>query len=138
MNPRAMLVAAPLVGAVVAALAACGDDDGDGDGSAGLSEEARRGAEIADDNGCTACHRSGGAASSFDNLYGSTVELDDGTTVVADDDYLTRSITDPGADVVAGFAVSMPDNDLDDGEVAAVVAYIRELGTATDASNASG
>ena len=31
-----------------------------------------------------------------------TVELEDGTTVTADDDYLTRAIADPGADIVDG------------------------------------
>ena len=98
MNARALIVAAPLLtlGAATA-LAGCGDDDETGS-RADLSGEARHGAEIVDSNGCTACHRSGGAAASFDGLYGSTVELDAGTTVIADDDYLTRAITDPGAD----------------------------------------
>jgi cytochrome c oxidase subunit 2 len=133
-----LLVAVPLLAAAAAAVAACGDDDESGTPAADLSDEARRGAEIADSNGCTACHRPGGAAASFDGLYGSTVELDDGTTVVADDEYLTRAITDPGAEIAAGYSVTMPENDLDDDDVAAVVAYLRELGTATEASNASG
>ena len=94
----------------------------------GLSAEARRGAEIADDSGCSACHRSEAVAPAFEGLYGSTVELDDGSTVVADEEYLTRAITDPGADIVAGYAAAMPDNDLTDDEVASVVAYLRELG----------
>jgi cytochrome c oxidase subunit 2 len=114
--------------AVVAltAFAACGDDDGDV--PSGLSAAARRGAELADDNGCSACHGAGTVAPSFDGLYGSSVELDDGTTVIADDEYLARAITDPGAETVDGYDVSMPDNDLDDDEVASIVAYIRELG----------
>jgi mono/diheme cytochrome c family protein len=103
------------------------DDDGD-DAPDGLSAEARRGAEIAEDSGCSACHRSEAVAPAFERLYGSTVELDDGSTVVADEEYLTRAITDPGADIVAGYAAAMPDNDLTDDEVASVVAYLRELG----------
>ena len=60
-------------------------------------------------------------------LYGSDVELEDGTTVVADDDYLSRAITDPSAEVVAGSRTQMPKNSLDDDQVADVVAYIRDL-----------
>jgi cytochrome c oxidase subunit 2 len=127
-----LAVAVPLL--VATAVAACGDDD-DADVPSGLSAEARRGAEISDDNGCAGCHRSGAVGPSWEGLYGSTVGLDDGTTVVADDEYLARAITDPDADVVAGFDVSMPDNDLDDEEVAAVVAYIRELGDDTDSGD---
>jgi cytochrome c1 len=106
-------------------LGGCGDDD---DVPAGLGAEARRGAELADDNGCSACHRSGAVGPRWEGLFGSTVELDHGSTVVADEDYLTRAITDPGADIVAGFDVEMPDNDLSDEEVASIVAYISELG----------
>jgi cytochrome c oxidase subunit 2 len=131
----ACVVAACIVAACV--VTACGDG-GATDAPADLGEEASRGAEIVDSNGCTVCHGPGGAAASFDRVYGSTVELDDGTTVIADDEYLTRAITDPGADVAAGYSVMMPANDLDDHEVAAVVAHLRELRTATEATDASG
>ena len=36
-------------------------------------------------------------------LYGSDVELDNGTTVVADDAFIAESILDPKAKEVAGF-----------------------------------
>jgi cytochrome c1 len=119
-----ILVAAMCV--AISGLAACGDD-GD-EPPEGLSAEARRGAATANDNACSACHREGGVATPFEGIYGSTVELEDGSTVVADEQYLSRAITDPGAEVVAGFAATMPENDLSDDEVAAVVAYLRELG----------
>ena len=102
--------------------------DGGSDSLDGLSAEARRGAELADDNGCSACHGSGAVGPRWQGRYGATIELDDGSTVVVDEAYLTRAITDPGADVAAGFDVQMPDNDLSDEEVAAIVAYIGELG----------
>ena len=62
-------------------------------------------------------------------LYGSTVELEDGSTAVVDDEYLTTAIADPDAQVHAGFSIAMPDNQLSDEEIASVVAYIRALGT---------
>ena len=50
-------------------------------------------------NGCAACHGAngqGGVGPAFQGLYGSEVALDDGTTVTADDEYLRRSIEEPG------------------------------------------
>jgi cytochrome c oxidase subunit 2 len=56
------------------------------------------------------------------------VALEDGSEVVADREYLRRSIIDPAADVVAGYSVAMPVMNLDDDEVDALVAYIEALG----------
>ena len=58
---------------------------------------------------------------------GTDVELDDGTTVTVDEAYLSRSISDPSAEVRAGFDDAMPSNDLDEDEIAFVVTYILEL-----------
>ena len=60
-------------------------------------------------------------------LAGSTVLLEDGASVVAETDYLIRSIVDPDADLVRGYTVRMPSNTLSLEEVASVVAYIEEL-----------
>jgi cytochrome c oxidase subunit II len=110
-------------------LAACGSDDSaGGDDGPRLSAEAQRGADIAEDRGCESCHQSEGLGPSWDGLYGSTVALVGGSTVVADDDYLAESISDPGAKLVEGYDIAMPPNELSDDEVASVVAYIRELG----------
>jgi mono/diheme cytochrome c family protein len=120
-----------LVTTVVVVAAACG---GSSDGSdAALSPAGARGQDIAKSDGCTACHGSngqGGVGPSWVGLYGSEVELEDGTTVTADDDYLTRSIADPGANIVKGSTVIMPNNGLSDAEIADVIAYIRDLSTA--------
>lgn len=116
--------------AVVAGFAACGSS---GDGSdVVLSEAGARGQDISKSNGCAQCHGSsgqGGVGPSWVDLYGSDVELEDGTVVVADDEYLTRAISDPSADIVAGASVIMPSNDLSDDEIADVIAYIRDLST---------
>ncbi len=123
-------LAATSVVAVLAATASCG-----GDGGADLSEAARNGRDIARSNGCAACHGNdgqGGVGPSWVGLSGSEVELEDGTRVVADRDYLYRSIADPAAEVVAGYSVRMPPNGLDDAQIADVITYIEELGREPD------
>jgi cytochrome c oxidase subunit 2 len=123
----------------VAAFAGCGGDD-DGAvgapatptaGGAELSPEAAAGLEVAKDSGCAGCHGgdfSGSIGPGWVGLAGSTVTLEGGQTVVADDAYLTRAIQDPAAELVAGFAIAMPENDLSAEQVDQIVAYINELG----------
>jgi len=120
-----------LVLSVALGVAACGSDDdtasggGDGGGPAG------DGRDIAEDRGCMSCHREGGdgIGPDWEGLAGSTVTLDDGSTVVADEAYLTLAITDPDAQIVDGYDIRMPSNDLGDADVAAIVAYIQSIGT---------
>lgn len=91
------------------------------------------GEQLAQEYGCRSCHREegGGIGPDWEGLYGSTVSLDDGSTVVADDAYLVESIVDPGAKKVAGYAIGMPVNDaLTEEQIASIVAYIRSLGEA--------
>lgn len=118
--------------ALAAGAAACGSDESAGGtdgGHAALSDDARRGRDVAQENGCAGCHREGGGGigPDWEGLYGSTVTLDDGSTVVADEEYLALAITDPDAQVVDGYDVRMPPRDMSDDDVANVVAYIREL-----------
>jgi cytochrome c oxidase subunit 2 len=107
---------------------ACGDDGT----SLDLSPTAAEGRRIANSRGCSGCHGTdggGGVGPSFVGLAGSQVELDDGTTVVADEDYLVRSIVDPNAQIVDGYSLRMPQVSLSDDEVAKLVQYIQELGS---------
>ena len=111
--------------AVLAAGGACGDDP-----PADLSADGAEGRRIANTRGCAGCHGSngqGGVGPSFVGLAGSTVELDDGSTVVADEAYLRESIVEPDAKRVAGYDQRMPQVDLDDDEVAKIVQYIVDL-----------
>lgn len=125
----------PLVAVVAATvLVACGGGDGDADADgppASLSPAAATGRDVVAAAGCAACHGAdgrGGIGPAWVGLYGSTVTLEDGTTVVADNAYLTRAVSDPDAERVEGFALKMPANDLSPEQVAQVVAYLRELG----------
>jgi cytochrome c oxidase subunit 2 len=125
----ARCAAAPVVAVIGASLAGCGGDSS----TASLSPAAERGRDVARINGCAACHGTdgeGGVGPPFVGLYGSQVTLSDGSTVVADDAYVAEATRDPGASRVAGYPNDMPGNDLDDAQIAAVVAYIRELGVA--------
>lgn len=108
-------------------VAGCGDD---GDASSALSADATSGRQIVARAGCAACHGvdgGGGIGPAWSDSLGTEIELEDGTTVTVDEAYLTRSIAEPGAQVHAGFAVQMPENQLTDAEIADVVAYIVEL-----------
>ena len=110
---------------------ACGSDDGTSDAvPADLSPAAQRGEQLSRSMGCAGCHGpdfAGGAGPSWVGLAGSEVTLVDGTTVVADDTYLTAAIAEPSRDLVDGYTLKMPANNLTDAEVADIVAYIETL-----------
>jgi cytochrome c2 len=81
--------------------------------------------------GCFACHtgEDSPVAPTLVGLYGSEVRLDDGSSVLADNDYLYESIADPGARVVDGYVDIMPRyEDFDESMIFDLVAYIRSLG----------
>lgn len=91
------------------------------------------GATVAEEAGCLACHTTDGADSTgptWQGLFGSEVTLTDGSTVVADEDYLRRAIVDPAAEVVEGYAPVMTTgfgDRLSDEEIEALIEYIRSL-----------
>jgi cytochrome c oxidase subunit II len=85
-------------------------------------------------NGCAACHSPDGASlvgPTWQGLYEKVETLDDGSTIVADDDYLKESIVDPDAKIVDGFVGGvMPKgfgDRLSDGDIGAIIAYIESL-----------
>jgi cytochrome c oxidase subunit 2 len=82
-------------------------------------------------NGCGACHSINGAAGigpTWSGLFGSEVNLSDGTTVIADEAYIAESIREPQAKIVKGFeSQQMVRYSFTDDEIAALVAYIKTL-----------
>ncbi|MCC7349966.1 MAG: cytochrome c oxidase subunit II [Phycisphaerales bacterium] len=77
--------------------------------------------------GCMACH--GQRGPTMAGLFGRKVELNDGTTVTADEQYLHESIFDPAAKIVRGFTPLMPSfrGQLTEEQVMQLIAYIKSL-----------
>lgn len=127
--------------AMAFAAVSCGDSsDGAGSGGDGgvVTTEARaaggtaaaNGEQLARSNGCAGCHGQdfgGGAGPRLVGLAGSEVTLADGSTIVADNAYLTRAIAQPSADLVADYTLKMPANGLSEAEIADIVAFIETL-----------
>ena len=116
-----------------ALLSACGNDGGSS-AEVELSAAGERGKVVAKEQGCISCHRPDGKDSTgptWKGLAGSTVTLEDGTQVVADDAYLREAILQSRAQVVDGYANIMPvyDGELTDAEVDDLIAYIEDLST---------
>lgn len=126
LTERVGRAAAAAIGAAALLLASsCG-----GGGGGGGDGPAERGRALASDVGCAGCHSSGtddGLGPGWGDRWGAEIELADGRTVVVDDDYLRRSIVDPGADVVPGFTARMPQIPLSDEEIDDLTAYLREV-----------
>jgi protein SCO1/2 len=76
--------------------------------------------------GCAGCHDDPRLAPPLVNLVGAERMLASGAKVTIDDAYLRRSILDPGADVVMGYAPTMPSyrHPLDGAELDALVAEL--------------
>jgi len=97
-----------------------------------VDDLAAAGLRIAAERGCLRCHTVDGTphiGPTWAGLYGSQVRLTDGTTVRADDEYLTESMMDPTSQIVAGFVPIMPTylGQLSGADAGAIVEYIRSL-----------
>lgn len=93
---------------------------------------ASTGEHLAVQYGCLRCHTADGTpylGPTWKGLYGSTVPLEGGATIKADDAYLTESMMDPTIKLVAGYPPLMPSylGQLSGPEAAAIVEYIRSL-----------
>jgi cytochrome c oxidase subunit II len=92
---------------------------------------ASRGEKLFQDLGCATCHQRGAQSRgpALNGLFGSRVELQNGTQVPADETYLRESIIAPGAKVVAGYQPIMPTYvaQVDEAGLIQLIAYIRSL-----------
>ncbi len=92
--------------------------------------------------GCVTCHRSDtqGRGPNLAGVFGKPVLLEDGRTVMADENYVRESILDPGAKIVKGFKPVMPtfQGQLSDEQLTALVAYVKSLSQQGQPSRATG
>ena len=102
-------------------------------GRVGASFEvmASRGTRLFTRLGCISCHNEqpGAKAPTLYGLYGSTVGLSDGTSVVADENYLRESILNPNAKIVQGYPAIMPSftGAVSEEDLFDLIAYIKSL-----------
>lgn len=101
--------------------------------AAGASDEvsASRGERLYIQNACQACHSldgRDGVGPSFAGLYGSERNFTDGTSAIADEDYLIESILEPEVLIVEGYDnVMVPYTHLNESELQSLVEFIRSL-----------
>lgn len=80
---------------------------------------------------CSTCHIADGTgrAPSLNGVYGGTVRLADGSTVVGDEGYIRESINQPNAKIVAGYQPLMPsfEGQLTEDQILSLTAYIKSL-----------
>lgn len=96
---------------------------------------AQQGADLFRQYGCSGCHfpRSDVHAPSLVGLYGRIVHLIDGTSVVADRQYIMDSILQPKKQIVAGYAPVMPSfaGQVSEEDLMKLLAYIESQSSGT-------
>jgi cytochrome c oxidase subunit II len=81
--------------------------------------------------GCNTCHRfdTQGRGPNLVGLFGNRVQLEDGRTITADENYIRESILNPSAKVTSGFKPIMPvfQGLVSEEQLTALVAYVKSL-----------
>jgi cytochrome c oxidase subunit 2 len=101
---------------------------------------ASAGAKLFVQQACNTCHgeQKGARGPSLNGVFGRTVQLQNGATVVADETYIRESITNPHAKLVAGYPPIMPTFQGLIGEegLLQLIAYIKALSPAATPAGA--
>src|ERR1700752_1513390 len=100
-------------------------------GGGGNQPLALTGEKLFSELGCVTCHRSDtqGRGPNLVGVFGKPVLLEDGRTVIADENYVRESILEPAAKIVRGFKPVMPtfQGQLSDEQLNALVEYVKSL-----------
>jgi cytochrome c oxidase subunit 2 len=90
---------------------------------------AAQGQKLFQEYGCVDCHAAGHAPP-LQGLFGQPVLLADGSTTVADENYIRESILSPSARIVAGYQPIMPSfsGRLSEEDILDLLAYIKSIG----------
>jgi cytochrome c oxidase subunit 2 len=104
-------------------------------GATAFQSPAAQGRKLFQQYGCVDCHEAGHAPS-LQGLFGQPVLLSDGSTVVADENYLRESILSPSAKIVAGYQPIMPsfNGRLSEDDILALIAYLQSIGPSSGSS----
>jgi cytochrome c oxidase subunit 2 len=100
---------------------------------AALDTPEARGEQLYQTQGCIGCHSLDGTivvGPSWLKLFSRQEELDDGTSVIADEDYIRHSILYPGDQIVKGFQNLMPANYeeiLSEDDIEDLIAFIKTI-----------
>lgn len=93
-----------------------------------------RGRALFAKTGCQGCHSTAGRTDGmygppFQGLYGSRVELEDGSVVTVDEAYLRESILDPSVKIVKGYRAEMPSYEgvLSEPDLQSIILFIKTL-----------
>ncbi|HYC93571.1 MAG TPA: cytochrome c oxidase subunit II [Thermoanaerobaculia bacterium] len=93
---------------------------------------ASQGEKLFEKYACNTCHTStsGARGPNLAGLYGKTRQLADGSSVVADENYIRESILNPQAKIAAGFAPVMPtfQGQVSEDDLIRLLAYVRTMG----------
>jgi len=102
------------------------------------------GEKVFSELGCATCHRSDsqGRGPNLQGVFGHPVQLQDGRTLTADENYIRECIIDPGSKRVKGFAPIMPTFQglVSEEQLNALVAYVKSLsasGSGVESSSAA-
>ena len=89
--------------------------------------EAQIGGKVFVSQGCAVCHQVGSAQLGPDlaKIFNSTVTLNNGATVLADEAYLRESIDRPQAKIVQGYGTTMPPVSLSSLQRDQLIAYLK-------------
>jgi cytochrome c oxidase subunit 2 len=83
--------------------------------------------------GCSTCHKADGQGRgpNLHGVFGHPVVMEDGRSVVADENYIRECILDPGSKHVRGYAPIMPTFQglVSEDQLNALVAYVKSLGS---------
>ena len=91
---------------------------------------AQRGQEISTQEGCIACHTvdgSLGVGPSWQGMMGRIETLEDGTSIVVDEEYFRESIRYANRKMVAGYPRVMPSYLLEEEDLLALIAFAQRL-----------
>jgi cytochrome c oxidase subunit 2 len=103
-------------------------------GGSGEGSMASAGEKLFQDLGCITCHQANGQGRGpvLQGVYGKSVNLNNGETVIADDAYVRESILNPTAKIVAGFQPVMPtfQGVVSEEQVLQLIEYIKSLASA--------